>query len=59
MTLKSVKLVSFVVLCIVATIAMFMDMTNFAGWSGFITWIFPFYVSANVVEKIFVNGKKK
>ena len=58
MTLKSVKLVSFVVLCIIATVAMFMEMTNFAGWSGFITWIFPFYVGANVAEK-FINGRKK
>lgn len=57
MTLKSIKLVSFAVLSVVATIAMFLDMTDFAGWSGFITWIFPFYVGANVIEK-YIEKKK-
>lgn len=57
MTLKSVKLVSFVVLAAVSIIAMFMDMTDFAGWSSFINWLFPFYVGANVVEK-YIEKKK-
>lgn len=55
MDIKSRKLLSGVVLFIVATVALFVDKSTFSEWSGFMQIVFGIYVVGNVGEK-YVNN---
>ncbi len=56
--LKSVKLIGFITISVIATVALFLKITDFSGWANFMKWVFPFYLTANVASK-FVENKKK
>ena len=46
-----------IILLIIATIFLFVDKSDFAGWSNFVIWIFGSYCVGNGLEHL--SGDKK
>ena len=48
-----------ITLLLVATLFLFLDKSDFAGWSNFVIWIFGTYCVGNGIEHISEINKKK
>ena len=55
---KSRKLLCALALFTAATVFVFIDQTDFEGWSDFIKWVFGIYAAGNVGEHV-ANTKEQ
>jgi len=55
---KSRKLLCAIGLFIAATVFVFIEQTDFEGWSDFIKWVFGIYAAGNVGEHV-ANTKEQ
>lgn len=46
-----------IILLIIATVFLFVDKSDFAGWSNFVIWIFGSYCLGNGIEHLSGNNK--
>ena len=46
-----------IILLIIATVFLFVDKSDFAGWSNFVIWIFGSYCVGNGIEHLSGNSK--
>jgi len=47
-----------IILLIIATVFLFVDKSDFAGWSNFVIWIFGSYCVGNGLEHLSGNSKE-
>ena len=47
-----------IILLIIATVFLFVDKSDFAGWSNFVIWIFGSYCLGNGIEHLSGNNKQ-
>ena len=55
---KSRKLLCALALFIAATVFVFIEQTDFEGWSDFVKWVFGIYAAGNVGEHV-ANTKEQ
>ena len=55
---KSRKLLCALALFIAATVFVFIEQTDFQGWSDFVKWVFGIYAAGNVGEHV-ANKKEQ
>ena len=48
-----------IILLVIATIFLFIDKSDFGGWSNFVIWIFGTYCVGNGIEHISEMNSKK